>query len=306
MNNHEEQLKFILSIISFLLIFILITILISIVDFKNKYIHETQDKNYLILSHQIKKIKDSSNIETAFLGDSSLGNAIDINTYNKISNKNGLNLALNEVYGFSGQYNFLKQVYKKNKSTLKNIYFVNSIYFLVNNTENEGFFLTSKNILDIKESYNLVEFITLYYKYFLLYQIKNLEEKKISYKHFKKKNLDNDYIIQKNIIYRENYIPNSKKIFEKNKEYYLKKINKFCKSKNLDCKFFFGPLYKSKINLDNALIKKNVQFYKKNSLYFKDTIFELNDDEVGDFPMHLKKKHKVKFTRKYYELFKNK
>ena len=52
-----------------------------------KYINITQDKNYLILAYQNKRILDETQAETIFLGDSSLGNTINEELVTYLSRK---------------------------------------------------------------------------------------------------------------------------------------------------------------------------------------------------------------------------
>ena len=76
-----------------------------------------------LIRYQLKKIKNN-NYNTIFLGDSSLGNLIDANQWEKLSNNSTGNLALFGVTSFYGAYKMLK---KEEFNELKNIYVVSSI-----------------------------------------------------------------------------------------------------------------------------------------------------------------------------------
>ena len=57
----------------------------------------------VLLKYQESKIAATSNVETAFLGDSSLGFALDAKAFSELSGKKTLNLALTGYnYGFPG------------------------------------------------------------------------------------------------------------------------------------------------------------------------------------------------------------
>ena len=68
--------------------FLVISIYFSNIRINEKYINITQDKNYLILAYQNKRILDETQAETIFLGDSSLGNTINEELVTYLSRKN--------------------------------------------------------------------------------------------------------------------------------------------------------------------------------------------------------------------------
>jgi hypothetical protein len=66
--------------------------------------------NQQIYDYQRDKIENLERIEVAFVGDSSLGNAIDAALFGKSSGLASANLALNGSYGAGGAYNIARAV----------------------------------------------------------------------------------------------------------------------------------------------------------------------------------------------------
>jgi hypothetical protein len=58
--------------------------------------------------YQMAKLDNSDGVETIFLGDSSLGHAIDAEYFGELSDTSALNLALTGSYGLLGSYNMLR------------------------------------------------------------------------------------------------------------------------------------------------------------------------------------------------------
>ena len=68
--------------------------------------------NDVIADYQIQKIDDKEfdEIDTIFVGDSSLGNAIDKKLFNSISKLRSENLSLTGSYGIAGSLGMIKKV----------------------------------------------------------------------------------------------------------------------------------------------------------------------------------------------------
>ena len=55
----------------------------------------------ILNNYQIKKTQTLQNIDTVFVGDSSLGNALDAQHFSSLSGKDSVNLALTGLYGYA-------------------------------------------------------------------------------------------------------------------------------------------------------------------------------------------------------------
>ena len=63
-----------------------------------------------LYQYQLKKLDSKRQVDIVFIGDSSLGNAIDAAQVAKKSGKSAVNLALTGAYGYGGTYNMLRRV----------------------------------------------------------------------------------------------------------------------------------------------------------------------------------------------------
>lgn len=65
---------------------------------------------YDLFDYQLDRIAAAKGIDTLFLGDSTAGNAIDTETWSRLSGKPSLNAALTGYFGYAGTYNMLRAV----------------------------------------------------------------------------------------------------------------------------------------------------------------------------------------------------
>src|SRR4051812_2425847 len=94
------------SLLVFTLLFcVLVFVLVSIN--RARHIHMPYEELY---AYQMEKLKTAHDIDTVFLGDSSLGNAIDAKLWDQWTGKKSLNLALTSGYGYQGAYVMLENV----------------------------------------------------------------------------------------------------------------------------------------------------------------------------------------------------
>ena len=62
-----------------------------------------------VLEYQLRKLDRLEGIDTVFLGDSSLGNAIDTRVFDRLTGSRSASLALTGLYGYAGSYNMLRR-----------------------------------------------------------------------------------------------------------------------------------------------------------------------------------------------------
>ena len=67
------------------------------------------DANIVLLGYQLEKIAATGTPTTLFLGDSSLGNGIDVRTWSAREGGSATSLALTGVYGYAGTFNLLRR-----------------------------------------------------------------------------------------------------------------------------------------------------------------------------------------------------
>tara|TARA_B100001121_G_scaffold306644_1_gene326531 strand:- start:1802 stop:2692 length:891 start_codon:yes stop_codon:yes gene_type:complete len=248
-----------------------------------------------LVNHQLVKINE--NQTTIFLGDSSLGHAINADFWSNLSKQKTSNMALTGNFSFAGSYAFLKEILKKNKN-LKTVIIVNNVYSWQENVKFSGFDYISQQ----------KNFFLKYLNYLdkNLYEIKNFYFNLI----FNKSKKDysnliiNDFMKHGVKISEDAKIVFESKDFNKNKSHFLKKILKLCIEFNIKCIYLHGPIYEKSCN------DKNIEFFNRinqelNSLkiLYDKEIKCLTYDQIGDSLYHTSAKYKDYLTNIYYKKY---
>ncbi len=290
--------KFLFALILNFSLFIFLSTFILNLKLNEKFVNKTYDKDYLIYSYQLQKINNinqSGNLY--FLGDSSLGNLIDANYFTDRIGTKTYNLALTEIYGYAGQLNILKRILQKD-SNPKKIFFINSIYFINLNIDEEAFYLTSQNLKDIFEASNQIDYIKHSYRYLFKYAKAEKEFNLDKYSNFFSSNINYDYIIQS----KDKYIFKPDLINDyQSKYYYLNKILNLCNNYNLECIFMNGPISNKYLKLHKEYADNTYKFLNKHliqGVYLNKKIVIENND-LGDTQIHINYNSKKKYTDKY-------
>jgi hypothetical protein len=282
----------ILSFNLFVSLFLLSVIYISVYLKLNSREHD-------LLFYQLNKLENNS-YETIFLGDSTLGNAIDSKLWEDLTGKSSANLALTGSVSFEGSLALLE---KSKMDKLKNVYIftgtdiwmrpVSQGYDDVNKFDKKKenlYFLITKNL-------NQNDFKRILRELFNVHKNHEFYPKIV-----------NDYIKQNNKtdIKKLKFNFDEKKINEQ-KIFYLKKINKFCVENKIKCIHLHGPIINSfceKFEYRNYISRVN-KILKDNDIIFSPDVICINSNEVGDGEDHVGPEYKKKYTIKYLDLIKN-
>ena len=144
MNNSTDEYKSYLKVI-FITVFSILLFLIPI-TYKALFIDKIfSHKN--LWEYQMSRLDSNPDIDTLFLGDSSLRYAIDSDYFNSLSGLNSINLGLTLNHGFAGSYNVLKRAINKNQ--IKNVIIVNTIEILKTEISYKGYFHSINSIDDL-------------------------------------------------------------------------------------------------------------------------------------------------------------
>lgn len=290
--------KFLFALILNFSLFIFLSTFILNLKLNEKFVNKTYDKNYLIYSYQLQKINNinqSGNLY--FLGDSSLGNLIDANYFTDRIGTKTYNLALTEIYGYAGQLNILKRILQKD-SNPKKIFFINSIYFINLNIDEEAFYLTSQNLKDIFEASNQIDYIKHSYRYLFKYAKAEKEFNLDKYSNFFSSNINYDYIIQS----KDKYIFKPDLINDyQSKYYYLNKILNLCNNYNLECIFMNGPISNKYLKLHKEYADNTYKFLNKHltQVVYLNKKIVIENNDLGDTQIHINYNSKKKYTDKY-------
>lgn len=260
--------------------FTLLIIILFLIDLITKKINPDE----ILLEHQIKKIKENhQNVQSVFIGDSTLGHGIDASIIEKITGKKTLNLALNANISFSGSYGILDSY---NFENLEKVYIMVGLDSWRKSADHSG--------------YNLIKSKNNFLKNYLITLEKNFNYKKLYYTasiiFFSKKKIfiKHDYLEKENRAFK---IEEFKKV-NKQKALYLKKIFKFCSVKKINCKLFHSPIvkYHCRNTRSQNYIREVYKLLEQININFEKKLFCYDKKDFSDSMDHLNLKKKKEFS----------
>ncbi len=136
---------------SFLLLFLLITASIETVVCHYLVYEAHAGHPRAIYAYQMAKIQHTAadDIETVFVGDSSLGHSLDARLFSTLTGSPSLNLALTGLYGYAGSYNMVKEVASTHQ--VKNVVLVHSLDMMTRKVAYDGYLYSANDLSDFTE-----------------------------------------------------------------------------------------------------------------------------------------------------------
>jgi hypothetical protein len=241
--------------------------------------------------------------ETIFVGDSSLGNAIDAELWTSLSGQPSLNLALTGNYGFAGSYNFIQRTMKHNK--LRNVIVMNTPTVMTARFA-ENAFAATRNPDELTRSERLQQYLKDTFNFTELKEASNWLRRLIQRRlprDIDEVVIEHDYIKQGPPTL--NRLPlgffSRNGIKPENMEY-LRKIGELCREQRLNCLYVHGPI-------DNGACRESQEYFKAVTALIATTgvrlVFDMPmcmlPDEIGDSDSHVNPRYKSEFTRRYFE-----
>lgn len=247
---------------------------------------------YEILFDYQRKKASSSNTEIIFVGDSSLGNSIDSETFSTLSNSRTNNYALTGKFGFKGSLYMAKQAENPN---LKTVIFMQTLYMFT--LDVATVYVPSSKVLGLDIS---VFNFSAFKEFFIAIKRKafkqNHDKKELTFK--------NDYIEQKlpnspDLIYDSLKLKNIK--LKKAKELY--KISSYCQSKKLNCIYIHGPMVEDVCMNSKEYIEAVNQLVIQSGLKLaRAEPVCIPKDKLGDAKDHVRSQFKKDYTKQFFEI----
>lgn len=260
-----------------------------------------------LYAYQLDKITQAENVETVFIGDSSLGNAINAELYTELSGSKAINISLTGIYGYAGSYNMMKKVISQET---KNVVLMQTLDILKREVSYEGYLMTLGNLDDVMEL-SYVERNKLLSSFFkLVTSPDNLY--KIIESYFKKKSLgeiiENDYVKQGAPLKIGDHRGFSLRA-NKDKTYFIRKIIAYCKNNNINLTYTHGPIHETigrqsseYINKINGYLTQLNNHDTTPNLTIITDIILIDDLHIGDNRDHVHPNYKNLYTEKYFKL----
>ena len=278
--NFNKKKNFFLS-----LIFLVLSIYFLLFIFLKIFQDESYTSAVRLYKNHINKISNEQ-FTTVIFGDSSAGNSINSNLWEKLGKEKTLNLALWGTINFKGHLYLIEQIDLKK---IKKIIIITGIDVWMRDSE-----VSSIEVNNLKK-YKKNE------KFFFP------DIKRIQNIFFGKKIIDN-YVEQDNKKVSLNYYkqldPN--KIDEDNL-YNLKKIFKICETNKINCTHINGPISSKMCQTEEIrnYLYKIFKYFEKNRINHKKDIICIANDDLGDSWDHPKPSSKKKYTKIFFKLINN-
>jgi hypothetical protein len=254
-----------------------------------------------LYSYQLGKIESQPVPDIVFVGDSSLGNAIDVGEVERLTGMTAVNLALTGAYGFAGDYNVLRRVLSKGRP--KAVVFMHSPDALSRPLEHEGYlqtFVHSEDLLD-------VPFKTVLKTFFTLDIVLGMARRVAKGKDAHSGLIVGDYVRQARKL-DEAALRNEgnglkKEAINRDKDHYLRLLTKTCSEHRLDCFYAHGPWFDGACGSSGEYLRAARGLIAESGLHFVEgTPTCLPAEHVGDSADHVDRAFRVLYTRRNIDL----
>jgi hypothetical protein len=256
--------------------------------------------NHEIYGYQVDKIKEAKTIDIAFVGDSSLGNAINASLLSSLSGYNAVNLALTGSYGSGGAYNMAYKVLQHHKPRL--IVVMQSIDVMRRKDAFPGFYFSAEpSQLLATSPIRILEL------YFSLKTARRVVEQFWKNGFAKPTRLfENDYIAQTSAfspaaeLGMNPLLPN---MVTRAQIDYVGQIAHLCRQHGTECVYAYGPIYDGYCGQAADYVAEVESGIRATGLpVVAGTPLCVPEAELGDTVDHVRPDLKDIYTRRYYAL----
>jgi hypothetical protein len=282
-------------------------VLLVAIGAASHYAAKTQLDAVNIFSRQLKKLDGFSGpLGTVFVGDSSLGNAIDAREFSALSGAPSLNLALTRAYGYAGSWEMLRRVLRVARP--RNVVIMHSIDTLKRDSDQMMYVAISD---DATLQVSLADRLHAAADYLqLIYGAETLKREFLHAWHGDRKARDwaDDYVpqgarlsvtpevVQKNIL-QPGYNPEKLR--------FLRQLATLCAAERLNCIYVHGPLLANLCPDSQAYFAEASKAIREAGMHLLADAPEcVPETAIGDLPEHLSVASKVSYTQKYYRQLK--
>lgn len=253
--------------------------------------------------YQLAKIAATESVSTLFVGDSSLGNAIDAAAWTSLDGRPALSLALTGSYGYVASLNMLRRQLERSRPDL--VVIMQTPVMMTKKQEYEGALVT-----DLHPSGFFEIPVTKLAAMLLNAEIPVSVAQRLLLGAPSTESLHRiDYIPQGptlNAMARlakareKNYTPSS---IRPGKSIYLRRISELCHREGLECVYAHGPWYELLCREGAAyLAAVNTTIREAGLAVVEGTPICARGEEIGDNVDHVRPYLRVEFTERYWRL----
>ncbi len=255
----------------------------------------------ILYRHQEEKTRGLHNVETVFVGDSSMGNSIDAELFSELTGSPSVNLALTGLYGYAGAYNMLKKV---EKNPVRNVVVMSTLDTFSRGTSYGGYLLTISDIADLEELDGEERSRSLAAFYSMILSSGNFKATIKSLLGLGKRRFEivSDYIEQGPPIDPRGPRGLKPGQIRREKQRFLLKLLDFCRERGINVIHAHGPIYEGMARESGDYIDAvNKQLNESGVINVPDiTVIPL--EKIGDSADHVAPAFKQEYTRRYAAL----
>ena len=122
----------------------------AVIVLANNLVFEPGSAHQGVYRYQLEKLEATSSVDTVFVGDSSLGNAIDAAHFSELTPGQSVNLALTGTHGYAGSYNMLKKALQASPE-LQNVVVFQTLDMITRPVSYQGYLYTIGSAGDLLE-----------------------------------------------------------------------------------------------------------------------------------------------------------
>jgi hypothetical protein len=259
--------------------------------------------NRNVYDYQAEKLEKTPKIDIAFVGDSSLGNAIDASLFSELSGAAAVNLSLSGTYGLGASYNMIRRALEQHK--LRVAVVMQALKTMTRREAAAGYFFTTDHP-DLSEL-SPIEIAEVY----LSYRAANETVEQIRRNGWSRvaTAMIGDYVPQmprKDRLSTEQEVvqdPLLPGMISKEQLHFIEKIAEMCRAEGITCLYAHGPIYDGYCQTSGAYIARLDEAIRRAGLTVVDgTPLCMPLADVGDRVDHVLPDLKAVYTRRYYAL----
>lgn len=255
-----------------------------------------------LLKYQLDKIEHATQIDTIFIGDSTLGNSVDARAFDALTGRRSLNLALTGLYGYAGSFNMLRRAVEQHPVRL--VVVVQTLDMMQRPVSYDGFLFTARigYLSDVPPQHWLPLAVALFTRLTDYSQLPRLIGSLLRGSQAIPLDPLTDYVAQESPLPRAHFPPHgfSPDSVNPAKGAFLESTANYCRAKSLVCVYMHGPLWRPLIEKSSGYIDRVNGIIEEAGLPMAYPVpLDIDESQVGDGVNHVHPKDKVAFTTRY-------